>query len=140
MQFLKTLQEICSCESTLSIFLSYRYILGDLGSPKSPKTVSLKLSSLALPEKGPKASSTAILSTTATKKGAVKATRSKAWLDEYMYSGDPIKIFFADVYSYHDSNGEYIAQPFIDLPSRKVYNLLFNRVIFVIRTTQNIIE
>lgn len=95
--------------------------LGELDSPLSPKTVSLKLSSLSLPEKVSKASSAPSATSSLSKKPAVKTTRSKAWLDEYASSNDPIKIFFADVYSYHDNTGEYIAQPFIDLPSRKVY-------------------
>ena len=79
-----------------------------LGSPQSPKTVSLKLSQLQTPP------------SKSLKKSSVKATRSKAWLDEYATSGDPVRIFLAAVYTYHDSNGEYIAQPFLDLPSRKV--------------------
>ena len=82
--------------------------LSFLGSPQSPKTVSLKLSQLQTPP------------SKSLKKSSVKATRSKAWLDEYTTSSDPIKIFLAAVYAYHDSNGEYIAQPFLELPSRKV--------------------
>ena len=50
----------------------------------------------------------------------LKTTRSKAWLDQYSESADPIKVFFASVYTYHDGNGEHVSQPFLELPSRKV--------------------
>ena len=51
----------------------------------------------------------------------VKLTRSKAWLQEYVSSENPIKIFLATVYDYHDPNGEYVAEPFQELPSAKVF-------------------
>ncbi len=50
----------------------------------------------------------------------VKLTRSKAWLEEYLVSEDPIKIFLAAVYNYHDPSGEFVAEPFHELPSQKV--------------------
>ncbi|XP_019864490.1 PREDICTED: protein polybromo-1-like [Amphimedon queenslandica] len=115
-EFLKALQDISVYES-------------DITSPLSPKTVSLKLSSLG---KTPPASSACKSSSAKPSSGSAptsskrlsnagKTTRSKAWLDDYLSSDDPIKIYFADIYSYHDSNGDYISQPFIDLPSAKEY-------------------
>lgn len=50
----------------------------------------------------------------------IKTTRSKAWLDDYKSSDSPMRIYFADVYTCHDLNGDYTAQPFIEMPSRKV--------------------
>ena len=94
-------------------------------SPSSPKTVSLKLSSLkfntnkATPKTTPK-TLTSQLIPVSIKLNNIKSTRSKAWLDEYLTSDDPIKLYLASVYTYHDSSGEYVAQPFLELPSRKV--------------------
>ena len=51
-----------------------------------------------------------------------KVTRSQAWIQEYLESGDPIKIYLASIYDYHDSStGEYVAEPFLQLPSRSMY-------------------
>ena len=50
----------------------------------------------------------------------MKVTRSKAWLEEYVQSNDPVKIFLAAVYDYHDSSGEFVAEVFHELPSAKV--------------------
>jgi protein polybromo-1 len=98
------------------------FISVNADTPLSPKTVSLKLSSLSVPEKSTKKGPTTPGGGASnSKKGPVKTTRSKAWLDEYASSDDPVKIYFGDVYSYHDNAGEYIAQPFIDLPSKKDY-------------------
>ena len=104
--------------------------------PHSPKTVSLKLSKFQLPPPSTPSSSPAQSTSSATSSAAskavpsftklagkhlkVKATRSKAWVESYGSSNDPIKILLAAVYSYHDNTGEYVAQPFIDLPSKKV--------------------
>ena len=105
-------------------------------SPISPKTVSLKLASLPSPVQatptGSKSTPTLSKSASVASKSVsspalpqkqvkIKTTRSKAWLEGYRASDDPIRIFYADVYSYHDAGGEYIAQPFIEMPSRKVH-------------------
>ena len=125
------MQDISVYEGTCNAIVTLFQInlrVGDITSPLSPKTVSLKLSSLS---KTPpvssacKSSSTKPLPSSAPTSSkrlsnAGKTTRSKAWLDEYLSSDDPIKIYFADIFSYHDSNGDYISQPFIDLPSAKV--------------------
>ena len=50
----------------------------------------------------------------------VKVTRSKAWLEEYVKSNEPVKMFLAAVYNYHDSSGEFVAEAFHSLPSAKV--------------------
>ena len=49
-----------------------------------------------------------------------KLTRSKAWLQGYMSSGDPLKLFLAAVYEHTDSTGVCIAEVFHELPSAKV--------------------
>lgn len=51
--------------------------------------------------------------------GGVKLTRSKAWLEEYNQSDDPVKILFSSVHSHHDSSGAFVAEPFLELPSKK---------------------
>ena len=51
-----------------------------------------------------------------------KVTRSQAWIQEYLESDDPLKIYLATIYDYHDNNtGEYVAEPFLQLPSRTLY-------------------
>ena len=55
----------------------------------------------------------------------VKLTRSKAWLEEYAASEDPIKMFLAAVYDHHDPMGELVAEPFHELPSPKVELFFF---------------
>lgn len=50
----------------------------------------------------------------------MKLTRSRAWVEEYVSSGDPVKLLFATVYDYHDPSGEFVAEPFHELPSSKV--------------------
>jgi protein polybromo-1 len=50
-----------------------------------------------------------------------KLTRSKAWLQGYMSSGDPLKLFLAAVYEHTDSTGVCIAEVFHELPSAKDY-------------------
>lgn len=54
-------------------------------------------------------------------KGFSKTTRSKAWIDEYVNSSDPQKVYIGLVYNYHDSSGEFIAGVFHTLPSQKDY-------------------
>ena len=49
----------------------------------------------------------------------MKLTRSKAWLEEYNQSDDPVKILFSSVHSHHDSSGAFVAEPFLELPSKK---------------------
>ena len=50
----------------------------------------------------------------------MKLTRSKAWLREYNSSDDPVKMLLAAVYDCHDLSGEFVAEPFHELPSAKV--------------------
>ena len=61
------------------------------------------------------------LTSTGSGKGSSKTTRSKAWIDEYVNSNEPQKVYVALVYNYHDSNGEFIAGVFHALPSQKDY-------------------
>lgn len=59
-------------------------------------------------------------STAATGRG--KVTRSQAWIQEYLESDDPIKVYLAAVYDYHDpSSEENVAGAFLQLPSRVLY-------------------
>ena len=65
---------------------------------------------------------------TATKTGStgkipvrVKLTRSRAWVEEYANSDDPVKIFMSSVYDFHDASGMYVAEIFHELPSRQEY-------------------
>lgn len=51
----------------------------------------------------------------------LKVTRSRAWVEEYANSDDPVKIFMASVYDYHDVSGSYVAEVFHELPSRQDY-------------------
>ena len=51
----------------------------------------------------------------------LKVTRSRAWVEEYASSDDPVKIFVASVYDYHDGAGSYVAEVFHELPSRQDY-------------------
>ena len=51
----------------------------------------------------------------------LKVTRSRAWIEEYASSDDPVKIFMASVYDYHDATGSYVAEVFHELPSRQDY-------------------
>ena len=51
----------------------------------------------------------------------LKVTRSRAWVEEYASSDDPVKIFMASVYDYHDPLGSYVAEIFHELPSRQDY-------------------
>ena len=51
----------------------------------------------------------------------LKVTRSRAWVQEYANSEDPVKIFMASVYDYHDPAGSYVAEIFHELPSRQDY-------------------
>ena len=51
---------------------------------------------------------------------SIKVTRSKAWLEGYLLSGDPLKMFLAAVYDYRDASGMSIAEVFHELPSVKV--------------------
>ncbi len=54
-------------------------------------------------------------------KASAKGTRSRAWIDEYLGSDDPFKMYLAQVYNHHDSSGDYVAELFHSLPSRKEY-------------------
>jgi hypothetical protein len=51
----------------------------------------------------------------------LKVTRSRAWVEEYASSDDPVKIFMASIYDYHDGTGSYVAEVFHELPSRQDY-------------------
>ena len=52
----------------------------------------------------------------------VKVAPSQPWLDDYLNSNDPIKMFLAAVYDYHDPvTGDYTSEPFHLLPSRAKY-------------------
>lgn len=51
----------------------------------------------------------------------LKVTRSRAWVEEYANSDDPLKIFMAAVYDHHDVTGTYVAEIFHELPSRQDY-------------------
>ena len=51
----------------------------------------------------------------------LKVTRSRAWVEEYASSDDPVKIFMASVYDHHDVSGTYVAEIFHELPSRQDY-------------------
>ena len=58
-----------------------------------------------------------------------KLTRSKAWLQDYLTSSDPLKMFLASVYEHTDSTGVCVAEVFHELPSAKVCQfLLFHRL------------
>lgn len=50
-----------------------------------------------------------------------KLTRSKAWLQDYLTSTDPLKMFLAAVYEHTDSTGVCVAEVFHELPSAKVW-------------------
>ena len=54
-----------------------------------------------------------------------RGTKSKAWLEEYGQSDDPMKILFSSVYSYHDPTGVFVAEPFLELPPKKVVSLAY---------------
>lgn len=143
-EFLKVLQELCNSEGIGIFYLLILTIIVDAISPLSPKTVSLKLSSLGktpVPSKpsSVKPSPNPVPSSSKRLSNAGKTTRSRAWLDEYTSSGDPIKIYFADIFSYHDGNGDYVSQPFIDLPSAKVMSFYFLYFNFQIRNILSII-
>ena len=51
----------------------------------------------------------------------LKVTRSRAWVEEYAESNDPVRIFMSSVYDYHDLTGVYVAEIFHELPSRQDY-------------------
>ena len=51
----------------------------------------------------------------------LKVTRSRAWVEEYSNSNDPVKMFMSAVYDYHDTSGSYVAEIFHELPSRQDY-------------------
>ena len=83
-----------------------------------PQSVSSNKSALSIPKSGQ----------TGTKPGStgrppvrLKVTRSRAWVEEYASSNDPVKIFMASVYDCHDAAGTYIAEIFHELPSRQEY-------------------
>ena len=51
-----------------------------------------------------------------------KVTRSQAWIREYLEGEDPIKMYLAAVFDYHDTvTGDYVAEPFLLLPSPSLY-------------------
>ena len=49
-----------------------------------------------------------------------KVTRSKAWLQEYVSSNEPLKMYLAAVYEHTDPTGVCVAEVFHELPSAKV--------------------
>lgn len=54
--------------------------------------------------------------------GRGKPTRVQGLVQEYSCSDDPVKLFLAAVYNYHDPGSrEYVAEPFIHLPPRALY-------------------
>ena len=61
-----------------------------------------------------------------------KLTRSKAWLQGYLSSGDPLKMFLAAVYEHTDSTGVCVAEAFHELPSAKVSLLRKISCIYVV--------
>ena len=62
-----------------------------------------------------------------------KLTRSKAWLQEYLTSEDPLKMYMAAVYEHTDPTGVCVAEVFHELPSVKVqctmYMYVYTRTI-----------
>lgn len=52
-----------------------------------------------------------------------KVTRSKAWLQDYLSSADPLKMYLAAVYDHTDPFGVCVAEVFHELPSAKVVTL-----------------
>ena len=57
-----------------------------------------------------------------TSSGRSKASRQQPWIQEYLTSEDPIKIYLAAVCSYMEpGSGEHVAEPFLQLPSRTLY-------------------
>lgn len=51
-----------------------------------------------------------------------KTTRSHAWIQDFLSSNDPVKMYLAAVYNYHDpATGDFTAEPFLQLPSRTQY-------------------
>jgi len=65
-------------------------------------------------------SSTSGSSNTATLQSP-EVTEFPAWVHEYLASDDPIRKYTAAVFSYCDSSGECVAEPFHLLPSREQY-------------------
>ena len=51
----------------------------------------------------------------------LKVTRSRAWVEEWANSNNPVKLFMSAVYDHHDSSGAYVAEIFHELPSRQDY-------------------
>ena len=54
--------------------------------------------------------------------GRGKPTRVQGLVQEFSCSDDPVKIFLAAVFNYHDPGSrEYVAEPFVHLPPRALY-------------------
>lgn len=51
-----------------------------------------------------------------------KLTDTPAWISDYVVSNDPVRMFIAAVYNYHEpATGDFTAEPFHQLPSRTQY-------------------
>ena len=99
--------------------------LPSLQSPRpltrSQRMSSSSESSISTNKSTPTTSKPPPAKTSSAGKTSAKGTRSRAWIDEYLGSDDPFKIYLAQVYGHHDSSGDYVAESFHSLPSRKEY-------------------
>ena len=89
---------------------------GKPGQPSS-KTSSKTGQAAVKPAPGDPSSS----SSTSRLQLRIKVTRSKAWLEDYLASGDPLKMYVAAVYDHRDTAGVCLAEVFHELPSAKDY-------------------
>lgn len=86
--------------------------------PKVSAAKSSTPKSLASKSSVPKVSTPA---NSTSKSSALKISDPESWVQDYLASDDPIKKFIAAVFNFHDHSGDFVAEPFHQLPSRKEY-------------------
>ena len=92
--------------------------------PSGPSDVSPPSLTLRIPKdqiRGLSSGKTGQSSSSSRQQLRTKVTRSKAWLQEYLASDDPLKMYLAAVYDHTDPAGVCVAEIFYELPSSKVH-------------------
>ena len=111
-----------SSESDSETTLTLRIPKYHFQSPTTPTSVQQTRKTSLSGKKSTKNEIKTPSKTTSTPSGHGSTRRSQAWIQEYLTSNDPIKMFLAAVYDYHDAlSGEFIAEPFHQLPSKTQY-------------------